>query len=232
MNTILKRALVVAVVSSAAIGCSSGDGDSTSSPAVAVAEVDTSGFEAAIQELNDKVDQLAQNFVVNDDGSSGFVQGTAPAIITESKFGFAFPLPEGIEPTYVGINNPEADSDSGSLLASAGGVSVLLLWVKPDSPLTPGNSVTSSFEVLQANTDADFSLLGAGQDAFTVDEQEAAYATFAATDDNLQTIGVAVIGGWTCESDGRAYALTVSGAEQESVSASFFELVNAFGCEA
>jgi len=213
--------------------CSGDDGepaaDGTGSSTI---EVDTAELEASITELSEKLDALAQNFVTNDDGSSGFAAGTAPAIVTESSYGYSFPLPEGISPTYVGINDAEANEESGSLLASAGGVSVLLLWIQPDSPLSPGDSVTSSFEVLQANTDANFTLLSAGQDAFTVDGEKAAYATFSAVDDGGATIGIAVIGGWTCEDDGRAFALTVSGTDQESVSASFFELVNAFGCVA
>jgi hypothetical protein len=211
--------------------CSSGDSGGDSSGPTEV-NVDTGSLEQAIADLSAKVDELSSKFVTNEDGSSGFATGTAPAIVTESTYGFAFPLPEGIEPTYVGINDAEATEESGSLLASAGGVSVLLLWTKPETPLSPGDSVTSSFEVLKANSGLDFALLGAGQDAFTVDGQSAAYATFSALDANSNTVGVAVIGGWTCEVDGRAFALTVTGTQEESVSTSFFELVNAFGCEA
>ena len=45
-------------------------------------------------------------------------------------------------------------------------------------------------------------------------------------------VGVAVIGGWRCSVDGRSFAMTVTGSDQESVSTSIFELVNAFDCEA
>jgi len=211
--------------------CSSGDSGGDSSGPTEV-NVDTASLEQAIADLSAKVDDLSSKFVTNEDGSTGFSTGTAPAIVTESTYGFAFPLPEGIEPTYVGINDAEANEDSGSLLASAGGVSVLLLWVKPETPLSPGDSVTSSFEVLKANSGLDFALLAAGEDAFSVNGESAAYATFSALDPNGDTVGVAVIGGWTCSVDGRAFALTVTGTEQESVSTSFFELVNAFGCEA
>lgn len=224
----------VAISLLAATGCgSSGSGDSAAAATGSdgSASADTSALEAAIAELQTKVDELSARFVTNDDGSSGFAPATAPEVVTESTYGFAFPLPAGVTPTYAGLSNEEADNESGSLVASAGGVSVLLLWLTDDNPLTPSESVVSSFEVLQSSSGLEFALLSSGEDSFTVDGQSAAYATFTATEGE-ETVGVAVIGGWTCEAGGRSFALTVTGTEQESVSTSFFELVNAFGCEA
>lgn len=212
----------------ATVSCSGSDSGGSATEV----NVDTAALEQAVADLSAKVDELSAKIVTNEDGSTGFVPATSPEVVTESTYGFAFPLPQGVEPNYVGIDDSEANEKSGSLLASSGGVSVLLLWLSPDTPLTPGDSVTSSFEVLKTNSGLDFTLLSAGEDAFSVDEQPAAYATFTAIDENQTTVGVAVIGGWTCEVDGRAFSLTVTGQQQASVSASFFELVEAFGCEA
>lgn len=215
-----------------------GCGSSSSSETAAAAtnpggstSVDTSALEAVIAELEAKVDELSGRFVTNDDGSSGFAPATVPEVVTESTYGFAFPLPVGVTPAYSGLSSDEANNESGSLVASAGGVSVLLLWLTDENPLTPSESVVSSFEVLQAGSGLEFDLLSSGEDSFTVDGQSAAYATFTATEEDA-TVGVAVIGGWSCQAGGRSFALTVTGTEQESVSTSFFELVNAFGCEA
>jgi len=225
-------ALGLGLIATAGCGSSSsGDSAAAATEAVTAETVDTSALEASIADLQAKVDELAGRFVTNDDGSSGFAPATVPEVVTESTYGFAFPLPAGVTPTYTGLSSAEADDESGSLVASAGGVSVLLLWLTDENPLTPSESVVSSFEVLQSSSGVEFALLSSGEDSFTVDEQAAAYATFTATDGE-ETIGVAVIGGWTCESTGRSFALTVTGSEQESVSTSFFELVNAFGCEA
>ena len=227
-------ALSVGFVLLATTSCGSGSSSSTASAATesgSSSSVDTSALEAAIAELQAQVDGLSSRFVTNDDGSSGFAPATVPEVVTESTYGFAFPLPAGVTPTYSGLSSEEANNESGSLVASAGGVSVLLLWLTDENPLTPSESVVSSFEVLRASSGLEFALLSSGEDSFTVDGQSAAYATFTATEAE-ETVGVAVIGGWTCEAGGRSFALTVTGTEQESVSTSFFELVNAFGCEA
>lgn len=218
----------------ATAGCgssSSGDTASAATGSGGSVSVDTSALEAAVAELQAKVDELSGRFVTNDDGSSGFASATVPEVVTESTYGFAFPLPAGVTPTYSGLSSDEANDESGSLVASAGGVSVLLLWLTDENPLTPSESVVSSFEVLQSSSGLEFALLSSGEDSFTVNGEAAAYATFTATEGE-ETVGVAVIGGWSCSVDGRSFAMTVTGSDQESVSTSFFELVNAFGCEA
>jgi len=232
LKTFGSLALGLALLSSTS--CGGGSSSPTASAATAPAQaatVDTSALESAIAELEAKVDELSARFVTNEDGSSGFAPAPAPEVVTESTYGFAFPLPSGVTPTYSGLASDEANDESGSLVASAGGVSVLLLWLTDENPLTPSESVVSSFEVLQSGSGLEFALLSSGEDSFTVDSQAAAYATFTATEGEA-TVGVAVIGGWTCEAGGRSFALTVTGTDQESVSTSFFELVNAFGCEA
>jgi hypothetical protein len=241
MQSRVKRRVAVGVVAATSLllAACGGSGDDATQATVEVvpvqegATLDTSELVAAIDELTAKVDELSGRFVTNDDGSSGFAPATVPEIVTESTYGFGFPLPSGVSPVYAGLSDAEANDESGSLQASAGGVSVLLLWLSDDEPLTPSESVVSSFEVLQASTALDFSLLSSGEDSFSVDGEEAAYATFTAAEaDSDDVLGVAVIGGWTCSADNRSFALTVTGTDQESVSTSFFELVNAFGCEA
>lgn len=242
MNSNPKHRLLlgaVAATSLALAACGGGSSDDATPDTVEVvavqegSSVDTSQLEAAITELSDQVAELSARFVTNDDGSSGFAPATVPEIVTESTYGFGFPLPSGVTPVYAGLSDSEATEESGSLQATAGGVSVLLLWLSDDEPLTPSESVVSSFEVLQASTALDFALLSSGEDSFTVDGEDAAYATFTAAEaDSEEVVGVAVIGGWSCSVDNRSFALTVTGTDQDSVSTSFFELVNAFGCEA
>jgi hypothetical protein len=244
-----KTTTLLAITALLASGCGGGDGDDAvaEDSAADTAEVDivdsaeeTSAVEQAadLSELSDavaaleeKIDALSDHFVTNDDGSSSFAPADAVEVVSENRYGFTFPLPAGTEAEFGGISDDEATNDSGTLIASSGGVSVLLLWLTNEDPLSPSESVVSSFEVLQDSTALDFSLLGAGADSFTVDEQDAAYATFTASDtDTEETVGVAVIGGWTCEALGRSFALTVTGTDQDSVSTSFFELVNGFAC--
>ena len=140
----------------------------------------------------EEVKALKSYFNQNEDGSVSFTPATIPEVKKDRTYGFAFPLPSTIEPTYTGISTDEASEDEGTLLASAGGISVLLLWRTDDTPLTPTESVVGSFQVLQASTGADFASSAAGDEGFTVDEQQAAYATFTATEDGA-TIGVALI---------------------------------------
>ena len=244
-----KTTTVLAITALLASGCGGGDGDDAAAEdsAADTAEVDivdsaeeTSAVEQAadlselsdaIAALEEKIDALSDHFVTNDDGSSSFAPADAVEVVSENRYGFTFPLPAGTEAEFGGISDDEATNDSGTLIASSGGVSVLLLWLTNEDPLSPSESVVSSFEVLQDSTALDFSLLAAGADSFTVDEQDAAYATFTASDtDTDETVGVAVIGGWTCETLGRSFALTVTGTDQDSVSTSFFELVNGFAC--
>jgi len=243
-----KTTTVLAITALLASGCGGGDDDAAAEDSAAdTAEVDivdsaeeTSAVEQAadlselsdaIAALEEKIDALSDHFVTNDDGSSSFAPADAVEVVSENRYGFTFPLPSGTEAEFGGISDDEATNDSGTLIASSGGVSVLLLWLTDEDPLSPSESVVSSFEVLQDSTALDFSLLAAGADSFTVDEQDAAYATFTASDtDTDETVGVAVIGGWTCEALGRSFALTVTGTDQDSVSTSFFELVNGFAC--
>lgn len=197
--------------------------------AAAEGSVDLSKVESQLDEVLAEVKALKSYFTENEDGSVSFTPATIPEVKKDRTYGFAFPLPATIEPTYTGISTDEASVEEGTLLASAGGVSVLLLWRTDDEPLTPAESVVGSFEVLQQSTGLGFALAGSGQEGFDVDGQTASYATFAATEDN-QLIGVALIAGWTCGNSGRSFALTVSGADQAAVTDSFFALVAGFEC--
>ena len=197
--------------------------------AAAEGSVDLSKVESQLGEVLAEVKALKSYFSENEDGSVSFTPATIPEGKKDRTYGFAFPLPSTIEATYTGISTDEATADEGTLLASAGGISVLLLWRTDDTPLTPTESVVGSFQVLQASTGADFASSAAGDEGFVVDDQQAAYATFSATEDG-ETIGVAVIAGWTCGNSGRSFALTVSGVSPTAVNESFFGLVEGFEC--
>ena len=233
----MKRAIFAAILATSlfAVSCGGSDDEATSEEvnlsvdAAAEGSVDLSNVESQLSEVLEEVKALKSYFNQNEDGSVSFTPATIPEVKKDRTYGFAFPLPSTIEPTYTGISTDEASEDEGTLLASAGGISVLLLWRTDDTPLTPTESVVGSFQVLQASTGADFASSAAGDEGFTVDEQQAAYATFNATEDGT-TIGVALIAGWTCGDSGRSFALTVSGASQSAVNESFFGLVEGFEC--
>lgn len=233
----MKRAIFAAILATSlfAVSCGGSDDEATSEEvnlsvdAAAEGSVDLSNVESQLSEVLEEVKALKSYFNQNEDGSVSFTPATIPEVKKDRTYGFAFPLPSTIEPTYTGISTDEASEDEGTLLASAGGISVLLLWRTDDTPLTPTESVVGSFQVLQASTGADFASSAAGDEGFTVDEQQAAYATFTATEDGT-TIGVALIAGWTCGDSGRSFALTVSGASQSAVNESFFGLVEGFEC--
>lgn len=233
--------VAVAVTSLFAISCGDGDSEETAPTtttegeiqltveAAAEGSVDLSKIENQLSEVIAEVKLLKSYFSENADGSVSFTPATVPEVKKDRTYGFGFPLPSTIEPTYTGIASDEATNEEGTLLASAGGVSVLLLWRTDDEPLTPGESVVGSFEVLQQSTGLAFALAGSGQEGFDVDGQTASYATFAASE-NDQLIGVALIAGWTCGSSRRSFALTVSGTDQAAVTDSFFALAQGFEC--
>jgi hypothetical protein len=216
----MKRAIAAAILATSlfAVSCGGSDDEATSEEvnltvdAAADGSVDLSNVESQLSEVLEEVKALKSYFNQNEDGSVSFTPATIPEVKKDRTYGFAFPLPSTIEPTYTGISTDEASEDEGTLLASAGGISVLLLWRTDDTPLTPTESVVGSFQVLQASTGADF-----------------ASSAFTATEDGT-TIGVALIAGWTCGDSGRSFALTVSGASQSAVNESFFGLVEGFEC--
>jgi len=239
-RTLRAVTVAVAVTSLFAISCGGSDSEETAPTtteteiqltveAAAEGSVDLSKIENQLSAVLAEVKSLKSYFSENADGSVSFTPATIPEVKKDRTYGFAFPLPSTIEPTYTGISADEASADEGTLLASAGGVSVLLLWRTDDEPLTPGESVVGSFEVLQQSTGLAFALAGSGQEGFDVDGQTASYATFAASE-NDQLIGVALIAGWTCGNSGRSFALTVSGADQTAVTGSFFALAEGFEC--
>jgi len=230
-------ASLVAAVALFASACGGGESaveteDSTvemTVEAAAESSVDLSNVEAQLSEVLDEVAALKSYFKKENDGSVWFTPATIPEITKDRQYGFALPLPSGLEATYTGITTSEASNAEGTLIAQAGGVSVLLLWRTDEVPLSPGESVVSSFQVLQQTTSLEFSLTSSGETGFTVDNQEASYATFVATDDET-TKGIALIAGWTCGTSGRSFALTVSGVKRTAVTDSFFALAEGFEC--
>ena len=232
--------VAVAVTSLFAISCGGSDSEETAPTtteteiqltveAAAEGSVDLSKIENQLNEVLAEVKSLKSYFSQNADGSVSFTPATIPEVKKDRTYGFAFPLPSTIEATYTGIASDEATTQEGTLLASAGGVSVMLLWRTDDQPLTPAESVVGSFEVLQQTTGLEFSLDSSGEEGFDIDDQSASYATFAAIEDD-QRVGVALIAGWTCGNSGRSFALTVSGADPTAVSDSFFGLAEGFEC--
>jgi len=235
------HAVTIAVLVTGLLAISCGGGEEETAPtttegeivltveAAAEGSVDLSKIEDQLSEVLAEVKSLKSYFSENADGSVSLTPATIPEVRKDRTYGFAFPLPSTIEPTYTGISSDEATSEEGTLLASAGGVSVMLLWRTDDQPLTPAESVVGSFEVLQQTTGLEFSLDSSGEEGFDIDDQSASYATFAAIEDD-QRVGVALIAGWTCGNSGRSFALTVSGADPTAVSDSFFGLAEGFEC--
>ena len=234
-------ATAVVITSLFATSCGGSDSEETAPTTTAEGEiqltveaasegsVDLSKVEDQLSQVLAEVKSLKSFFSENEDGSVSFTPATIPQVKKDRTYGFAFPLPSTIEPIYTGISTEEASADEGTLLASAGGVSVMLLWRTDDLPLTPAESVVGSFEVLQQTTGLEFSLDSSGEEGFDIDGQSASYATFAAIEDD-QRVGVALIAGWTCGSSGRSFALTVSGTDQAAVADSFFALAQGFEC--
>lgn len=234
VKIVVSLAAVMALLST---GCGGGEtsGDNVDGSvnmtveAAAESSVDLTKVEAQLSEVLDEVASLKSYFKKESDGSVWFTPATIPEIKKDRQYGFALPLPSGLDATYTGITTSEASNDEGTLIAQAGGVSVLLLWRTDEVPLSPSESVVSSFQVLQQTTSLEFSLTSSGETGFTVDEQEASYATFVATDEET-TKGVALIAGWTCGTSGRSFALTVSGVKRTAVTDSFFALSEGFEC--
>ena len=187
-------------------------------------------LESSVSELSAQVSSLQSLFLQNEDGSAGFATPTPIPIVDFSDFGFTLPFPATVEPIVTGLAGGDASDKSGSLLASSGGVSLLLIWQTLDPPLTPQASVVGGFDILRATTGADFQVLGAGSDALQVDGQVASYGSFAAVDANGATEAVGVIGGWVCEGSGSSYAMVLTGESLEPVQGSFFYFADAFKC--
>ena len=183
-----------------------------------------------ITEANQANNGLQGLFLQLPDGSAQFATATPVPIINYDKFGFVIPFPATVEPVASGIGGGEASEESGTLLASAGGVSLLMTWITTDPPLTPQESVLGAFELVSAATGSNFQVTGAGAEGLEVDGEQASYATFAAYDTDGGVDGVAVIGGWICQSSARSYALTVTGGDLDAVSGSFFYFADSFRC--
>jgi hypothetical protein len=209
------------------------------------AEVDLSGVTqqndallAEVKSLSTKVTKLESDvanvksaFLINDDGSAQFASARPIEIIDYNKFGFSVKHPETVELSATGLSEAEATDESGSILASAGGTTLLLIWSSPDPALSPQESVAGAFQALQALTGSSFQVLGGGSEGFTVSEQDGAYGSFVTRDAAGEIAGVGVIGGWVCPSSGRSFALTMTGAEVDLTQASFFSLLQGFSCK-
>ena len=213
------------------LGCSSEE-DSDAS-AIAPPSTNTTGSEASlkIEELTKQVEALNKAIVINDDGIGRFATPTPVPLTDYNEYGFGLPVPSNLEIRTAGLTDPDASNDNGSLLATAGGTSLFLVWSTVDPPLTPEESVIGAFQVLQSLTGVVFEADGAGQ-GLTVDNQPGSYATFVTRDAQEEIEGVGIIGGWICPNDDRSYAITVTGRDREPVQQSFVYLTNGFRCEA
>ena len=184
-----------------------------------------------VKDLQQKVDALTKAIVVNDDGSARFVVAAPVAVVTYKDYGFGLPMPQSVKVTAAGLNGKDANKDSGSVVASSGGTSLLLVWTKADPPLSPEESVNGAFNVMQRLTQQQFEPAGSGQ-GLKVDSQSGAFGTFVARDTVGNIAGVGVIGGWVCPKDNRSFALTVTGQQLDPVKQSFVYLTDGFKCAA
>lgn len=184
-----------------------------------------------IEELTKKVDALNKVVVIEADGTGRFATATPVPIEEYKQFGFGLPIPATVKLTAAGVTGKDANNDQGSVIASAGGTSLLLVWNKANPPLSAQESVVGAFNVLQSLTQAKFEAQGAGS-GLTVDNQPGSFGTFVSRDVRGTVDGVGIIGGWVCPNDKRSYAITVTGKELEPVQQSFVYLTNGFRCEA
>jgi outer membrane murein-binding lipoprotein Lpp len=232
--------LVVTACLSAVIiaGCSSGE-DSDASRKIeeltkqveALNNTTESDASPKIEELAKQVEALNKAIVINADGIGRFATPTPVPIIDYNQYGFGLPVPSNLEVRAAGLTGPDASNDNGSLLATAGGTSLFLVWSTAVPPLTPEESVIGGFQMLQSLTGVAFEAQGAGA-GLTVDSQPGSYATFVTRDAQEEIEGVGIIGGWICPNDERSYAITVTGRDLEPVQQSFVYLTNGFRCEA
>lgn len=184
-----------------------------------------------VASLESNVSNLQSAFLINEDGSAQFAAARPIQIIDYNDYGFSLKHPETVEFTATGLAGSDADNESGSILASAGGTTLLLIWSSPDPALTPQESVAGAFQALQALTGSSFQVLGGGSEGFKVSEQDGAYGSFVTRDAAGEVAGVGVIGGWVCPSSGRSFALTMTGADVDITQASFFSLLQGFTCK-
>jgi outer membrane murein-binding lipoprotein Lpp len=189
----------------------------------ACGSADTTGLEADVQSLRDDVLELRQQVEALQAGTT--TEAPATAIMTFTDYGFTLPVPEGLELQVAGIGGAEASADAGQLTASAGGVTMVLIWTSGD--LTAGQAVQGAFEVLQASSaDLDFRPLNEGD--LEVDGQVGSFGAFAAEDGDT-VLGIGLIGGWTCGA-APTYSITVIGRDLEPVQSSFEGFTSGFAC--
>jgi hypothetical protein len=184
-----------------------------------------------VQGLSATVDRLDGVIAVDADGTARFATPTPVPIVQYHEYGFSLPVPQNVQVTAAGLSGDAATRDSGSIVASAGGTSVLLVWSDPTPPLTPQESVMSAFDVLQSLTQTASEPQRAGAD-LTVDGEPGAYGTFVARDGAGNVEGAGIIGGWVCSNDDRSYAMAVTGATSDAVQQSFVALAGGFTCDA
>lgn len=214
----------------AATGSAATGGAADVSAEIAKTNTEVAALSDQLTSLSGQLADLQKLFIQNDDGSVILATATPVPTVDYKEYGFSIPFPATVSPVASGLVEEDASEDSGSLLASAGGVSLLLVWQTLDPPMTPQESVVGAFEILQQGTDSNFEVLSAASDAFEVDGQSATYGTFRATDDDGQVAGIALIGGWVCESTGRSFAMAVTGQQVDAVQGSFFYFTDGFGC--
>ena len=190
-----------------------------------------SGDSKKIEELTKQVEALNKAIVIDANGIAHLATPTPVAIADYKQYGFGLPVPSNVKVTAAGVTGKDASNDNGSVLASSGGTSLILVWNKVSPPLTAQESVVGAFNVLQSLTQAKFEAMGAGQ-GLTVDNQPGSYGTFVTRDARSTIDGVGIIGGWVCPNDKRSYAMTVTGKDLEPVQQSFVYLTNGFRCDA
>ncbi len=186
-------------------------------------DTDTSALEVSVEELRADVDALKQQ--VQELQVSVTDAAAPPPVTTFTDYGFTLPVPDGLELQVAGIGGEEASIDAGQLTASAGGVTMVLIWTS--GGLTATQAVQGAFEVLQASTSGlDFRPLNEGE--LEVAGQVGSFGAFAAEGDGT-VLGIGLIGGWTCGT-APTYSITVIGQDLDPVQSSFEGFTNGFGC--
>lgn len=189
---------------------------------------DTSELESQLSDLNTKLETVTADLATLREEFSEvqvLITPATPVPPTEYReHGFTLPVPDGVELQVAGIGGGEASDESGQLTASAGGVTMVLIWTS--AGLAPGVAVQGAFEVLQASAALDFRALNEGD--IEVDGESGVFGAFAAEDGDT-VLGIGLIGGWTC-GEAPTYSITVIGADPDSVQGSFEGFTNGFKC--
>lgn len=180
------------------------------------ASIDAAALAARQDAMDSQLQQLVQQLAPKPSG-----------VVSYDKYGFKMPMPAGVDVRVAGLTGGEATEQAGTLAATAGGATVLLLWTSKG--LNSAEAVQGAYDVLRAATPG-VGYVVSSSGNLAVDGESGNFGSFAALSPSNEVLGIGLIGGWACEDTGRTYALTVTGAEQVAVESSFQRLTGDFRC--